>query len=365
MKIAYFAHWAESATSGVISKIQAQTTCWRDEGHEVGLFLLVPNRIRRPIAQRFAGYRTLRIVSYRHRLARPVRTAELYARIVRWNPDIAYGRRMLYHPAYHYLTSRTPVIVEVNTNDVNELKVGKRHRRWYNQLTRDRGFAAGAAMVYVTEELSVDPAFTRYGKPTCVIANGIDLDSMRPLEPAKNPVPHIVFMGTKGQHWHGVDKIVTLAGQLPQWHFDLIGMKAIDVDAHAPSNLTFHGRLDKDAYLAVLAGCDVAIGSLAMHRIDMGEACPLKVREYLACGIPTIIAYRETDFPDPVEYLLELPNVEQNLDVDAIREFAQVWRGRRLSRKDIRHIDVRAKEKKRLDFMLRCLRPEKTFDADT
>ena len=73
-----------------------------------------------------------------------------------------------------------------------------------------------------------------------------------------------------------------------------------------------------------MSAADVAIGTLSLHTKQMEEACPLKVREYLAWGLPVIIGYKDTEFPAPdTAFLLQLPNnptnVHDHLDqIDAL-----------------------------------------------
>src|SRR5207249_11205578 len=55
------------------------------------------------------------------------------------------------------------------------------------------------------------------------------------------------------------------------------------------------------------------LGSLALHRNGMNEASPLKVGTYLACGLPVIIGYRDTRFPDGAPFLLNIGNHENNV----------------------------------------------------
>jgi hypothetical protein len=97
----------------------------------------------------------------------------------------------------------------------------------------------------------------------------------------------------------------------------------------------------------------VALGSMALHRNLMNEASPLKVREYLAYGIPTIIGYHDTDFPDGHPFILELPNEENNVEsnLDKIRRFVSEVKGRRIERETIAHIDVKIKELQRFKFL--------------
>ncbi|MOA45721.1 hypothetical protein D3C78_1681500 [compost metagenome] len=100
---------------------------------------------------------------------------------------------------------------------------------------------------------------------------------------------------------------------------------------------------------------DVAIGSLALYRKKMGEASPLKVREYLAYGLPVINGYLDTDFPEEVHFILQIPNEPKNTikASEAIEKFVQSWRGRRVDRSQIEHLDTVVKEAERLRYMKR------------
>ena len=62
--------------------------------------------------------------------------------------------------------------------------------------------------------------------------------------------------------------------------------------------------------------CHVGIGSLALFRNSMKEACTLKVREYWARGLPFVVGYEDTDLKDNVRmqpFYLKL-NVQRNQD---------------------------------------------------
>lgn len=58
-------------------------------------------------------------------------------------------------------------------------------------------------------------------------------------------------------------------------------------------------------------------------------------------------------FPDGAPFLLRLPNVEDSVApcFGAIDEFVRRWRGRRLDRASIAHIDAAGVEQRRLDFI--------------
>jgi hypothetical protein len=89
----------------------------------------------------------------------------------------------------------------------------------------------------------------------------------------------------------------------------------------------------------------------------MEEACPLKVREYVACGLPVILPYLDTalkDLPEPPWWCLQVPNREGALVefADRIVEFCRSVRDRRVESREVEPLfSTRALEKRRLAFM--------------
>ena len=107
----------------------------------------------------------------------------------------------------------------------------------------------------------------------------------------------------------------------------------------------------------MLARADVAIGTLALHRKGMSEACALKTRQYLAYGLPVVLGHEDTDFSgaDPW-FLLRLPNTEANVrdHVEQIRAFVDGVKGRRVQRSEIEgRLSAEVKEAQRIEFLRR------------
>ena len=173
----------------------------------------------------------------------------------------------------------------------------------------------------------------------------------------------LVFIGSPNQSWHGLDKIIQLARKLgDDFLIHLVGPQEKDIaDFNPPSNVIAYGyRTD---YTDILRKCHIAIGTLALHRKKMDEASPLKTREYLACGFPIIIAYEDSSFknlPQPPDFLLSVPNTENNIisseSIERIRIFCLKNRDRVVSHSEIQHlIDSNIFEKKRIKFMEECV----------
>jgi glycosyltransferase involved in cell wall biosynthesis len=252
-----------------------------------------------------------------------------------------------------------PVIEEINTNDLTQHEGLGGIYSLYNRLTRGIFLRNVRGLVTVSRELAVSPAFAIYQKPTCVIANGIDLKKFVQLPAPSNQIPRLVFIGNPGCIWHGVDKLVTLARLIPDIQLDIVGYSELLDFEPLPENITLHGYIALHDYQNVLASADVAISSLALHRVQLNEASPLKSRECLAFGLPMVVAYRDTDLDDlTCPFLLKIPNKEDNIRTHAqdIHDFACRMRGLRVERNQISKLDQSNKELERIEFFEKTLR---------
>lgn len=352
MRIAYLLHWNDGPESGVFKKVLDQTRYWSARGCEVKVFLF--NRDRTGNDKRYQNLDiAMAVVSYGSLVNRFASMRKLVADVINWAPDLVYTRYDLYYPSLAALAAAMPVVLEVNTDDITEYRTRPFYVYWYNLLTRKRLLAAADGTVFVSRELSAKPYFARYSRKIAVISNGIDLSRYAPGPPAANPAPRLVFMGTPNQVWQGVDKLVNLAWHLPQWHFDLIGFAAEHVKERIPPNVALHGFMERPGYEKLLIKADAAFGTMALHRKQMEEASPLKVREYLAYGLPVIISYKDTDFPATSRFILSLPNNADNISghITEIKSFVERVKGTRVPRESIQHIDVMFKEQDRFEFM--------------
>jgi hypothetical protein len=359
MRIAYISlHWARTKNSGVGKKIQSQIAIWKAMGHEAQLFMHTARH--EPATELIEGA----IFSYQiqakfqteinriHAMSQMVKAIEAY------KPDLIYLRYGIYvFPAYKIMKI-APVVEEINTNDLTQHEGLGGVYSLYNRLTRGIFLRRISGLITVSRELAVSPAFAKYQKPTCMIANGIELEKFPTLPPTANTVPRLAFIGSPDNHWHGVDKLVLLANLIPDIHIDIIGYNQLPQYAPLPKNITLHGYLSFEQYKKVLAMADVAISSLALHRVKLEEASPLKSRECLAFGLPLITAYTDTDLANhEYDFLLKIPNKEDNIQTSfsSIRDFAYRMQGHRVYRKQIIELDQKAKEVKRINFFSEIL----------
>ena len=355
MRIAYVSlHWPRTRDSGVGKKIQSQLAAWNLRGHKARLFM--HTSAHQPQAELieaeyFLYHSSGKVGTELNRIAA---AKEMIETIRRYHPDLIYLRYSIYVYPAHRLMDIAPVIEEINTNDLTQHEGLGGVYSLYNRLTRGIFLRRVHGLVTVSRELALSSAFAPYRRPTRVIANGCTLDDFPQLPAPANKAPRLVFIGNPGYVWHGIDKLIDLSCRHSDILIDIVGYDKIPGVERLPENVTLHGYLSRREYQQVLASADVAISSLALHRIHLAEASPLKSRECLAFGLPLVLAYVDTDLHEAdCDFLLKIPNKEDNIQTHAqsIRDFAYRMRGRRADREFLQdYIDADQKEATRLSF---------------
>jgi hypothetical protein len=349
MRIAYFAHVNAARRSGVLHKIAGQIERWSAAGHEVQLYIATRDHDD-PWSERLGAKVVVR--RYDSPLSRIKVMARLVESVRAFHPSLVYLRWDLFYPPMLRFPRRAPLVVELNTDDEAESALGSGVRSTYNRFTRGLLLGRARGFVFVTSELSAKPSFAGFKAVHRVVTNGIELAAYPSPPAVEGPAPRLAFVGTADQPWHGVDKLVELAARRPAWRFDIVGLDADTalIAGPPPANVVWHGALDRVRVVEVLATADIGVGTLALHRKSMTEACPLKVREYLAVGLPILYGYSDPDADALGRYTLRIDNTETNVidALDAIDDFVTRSRGVRVPRPAVAHIDVAVKEGQRL-----------------
>jgi hypothetical protein len=354
MRIGYLLTWQGGERTGPFKKMRSQAATWSALGHEVGLFAVTGaealdtwRALPDAVDVQVAGTGPISAVMARRRSFRAAAA---------WAPDVLYVRHGVYAPGLGRLLARQPSVLEVNGDDVAVARNSSAVKAKWTRLTRRIALQRATGAIFMTQELADRPGFRRTGLLKLILPNSIDLASMATLPPTVAVQPRVALIGHPNTPWHGTDKLAVLGRAFPTWRIDVIGPGRDDVGADSPPNVALHGELAEADYLRLLALADAGIGSLAMHRIGTTENPALKVREYLALGLPVILGCLDPDFPDGAEFMLRLPNTETNVadGLGSISNFVESWQGRRVQHDQIRHLDVGVKEAQRLAFLDRC-----------
>jgi Glycosyltransferase Family 4 len=362
LRIAYICYASAFVRQGVNDKVATQVAWWTRAGHDARLLCLS----RAPGTGAAGPMLPGTIFTFRTAGERVRATLALARAARRLAPDVVYLRYGRFVPPLPPFLWPLPVAVEINTDDRLEVALYGRAGWLYNELNREATLRAAAGLVCVTHELARSRTFSRYGKPTVVIANGVDPGNISAVPPANNAGAEAVMLvgAIPLASWAGADKVVALAREMPDLTVHLVGADSAQAlgpfpgDAgRLPPNIRLHGTLPRSGYRRLLARADFGIGPLALHRKGLSEASPLKTREYLLHGLPVLTAHHDTDFlGEEPWFLLRLPNREDNVatSLPAIRAWAASIRGRRVPRDAVvARLGSEGKESARLAFLAR------------
>ncbi|MBI9046161.1 MAG: glycosyltransferase [Anaerolineaceae bacterium] len=360
MKIAYVAIHLEKKylQSGVGRKIFSHIAFWRKEGHQVEFFLHSPDDDVYPNTHlfRYSSKISLPVIGrFFLEVSRSYQLWRLIRRIKEYQPDIIYLRFGLFTIPLGGLFKVSKVILEVNSNDIDEYKSRGWFFYYWNKWTRQLIFKPASGFVTMSNELSEMKQNSKFSKPSVIIPNSINLD-LFPFFPApKSDKLRVVFVGIPGQSWQGTDKLVVLAKAFPELIIDLIGFLPEDLGIPIPNNMVFHGLVSLSEVQNIMKSADTAFGTLALHRKNMQETSSLKTGEALALGIPLIMANDEPAFINhDSEFILKIPNEEKNISFykDEIFSFIKNMKGKRVPRNEVEPLISQVVwEKKKLAFM--------------
>ena len=352
MNICYIAEWDFRHESGVSKKIQAQLKAWDSLGVNACAFIFSEKSTDGKYVSHelnFKVFPTLFSGGVAGKLAKSICFNDAKKELIKFNADIIYYRDSSWSPGIVGLLGLAKkLVIEINSDFETENNKGNFFKRKYHEFTRGAVIKAADGLVCVTNELSV--GYKKYHKPIKVIGNSFDTSLVVPRPPIYSDCISAVFVGTDGQDWHGVDKIIKLAELLPDVRFNIVGISGMpDLKV---GNVVLHGVQGRSYLSNLYKDMDFGFGTMALHRKNMNEASPLKVREYLAHGLPVVGCYKDTDI-DNEDYFLELPNVESGIGEYAqeIYNFALSWKGKSINMERVRNsIDALNKEKLKVNF---------------
>ena len=165
------------------------------------------------------------------------------------------------------------------------------------------------------------------------IKNAIDPESYKLKNSVSVPGVIRLILVSTFWHWHGIDRLINGLIQYmannPKYtvYLTLIGegaeLSKIRELADQPT-VKDHIFFFPSAYGGELNQffdqADIAIGTLAVDRINLTECSALKHREYGARGIPFVYAGSDKSFDDK-DFVLSLPLGEKDVDFSLIEKF--------------------------------------------
>ncbi|SMF75319.1 hypothetical protein [Pseudobacteriovorax antillogorgiicola] len=374
MKVAYIVTVEIWKYDGLSKKIIDQIRSWNDLGVQTKAFFLIPPYIEGNQLPQFdfqyeyifASPSGVKFIDSEYKFAKFLNFPKLLDSVSEYSPTNIYMRYELLKPfmiAIYKLKKQADVTVEINMLDLKERESLTSRSllshlvERYNRMTRSYVFRMAEKFVTVTHEIASDTSISKFNKPTHVAYNSIDIHqtTIRKKGNVGRKI-RLLFMVSKEYPWHGVDKLYNFA----EYYKDEIELLMIGnfLAKSTLHNVNYAGFLSNLALEAAVESCDIAVSSLAIHRCGLKEACPLKTRDYLAWGFPTILGYQESIFlsHDLKPWILQIENTEQSINNNHIQmiNFCRANRGIVVPKEDVANlVHSEIIEKRRLDFILR------------
>ena len=253
--------------------------------------------------------------------------------------------------------------------DYSDMEVGRDYLWRQEHRYRPAVLKNAAGHVGVTRDIldymlsgsQVDP------RRQVVISNGIDPRTVAPRRmPSESQSLRILFVASPAP-WHGVDRLLKgLALYRGDWPIEVILVGDYPTATHELAralglerSVQFTGRLVGRELDAVFDRCQIAVGSLALHRLRMTEGSTLKVREYLMRGIPFVLAGPDVDLTaaDEISHLvLQLPATDEPVDMNQVAQFAKIAmadreHGTKLRKFAEQHVTMEQKTRDLMQFL--------------
>jgi glycosyltransferase involved in cell wall biosynthesis len=351
---------------GVHRKIAEQCRALRAHGVTVDVMVFADLRVAAPAAELAEMVCDLPGGGF-DVASRMAAIAQIRARCDRCAPDVIYMRYPMYDRCIAELVATLPpVVFELQTIIAHEIgaDAAREEAFWASTVL---GQAAGVVAV-TSEILAHEQARAPRALPGLVMPNGAEAASIAFAAPSLAFDRVDALCVASFYHWHGVDRVVVGMAAEPDvtdLHLHLVGdgpliapLRTLVREANLESRVHFHGRVPVNALAPWYACAQVAVGSLAPHRVGLRELAALKHREYAFRGLPMVIGGADADLRPTLPWVRAVSADDSPVSPRVLRALALAWRAE-VRRRTIRrwaetHLTWDARMPALLPFLATC-----------
>lgn len=180
--------------------------------------------------------------------------------------------------------------------------------------------------ISVTKEISKSEKC--FGSTT-VISNGISERGLKAksIAPLRHKEINILLSIGAQAPWHGLDRFLrslkswAIENSLIRFRVHIVGNAKLTSENQDNIEFIEYGWVKRKCIPQIAEECNFAISSLALYRIKVFEACPLKSREYVQMGLPFIYAYEDPDVLQTDHFALKVDNSDSIIPFSQIQSF--------------------------------------------
>lgn len=233
-------------------------------------------------------------------------------------------------------TNRTKVIVEIPSFPLNVDKPKNFIRKLYITYS-DAWWRKSSKFVSLFAGIG-EKTEAFLGVPFINIDNGIDIHLIPERTEMKSQDGKIHLLAVASMcEWHGYERIIRGIGswqneKAGNYVLDLVGdegdgslskWKELAHELEIEKQVVFHGRKTGDALTEMYNIATVGLSSLAMYKVGFQSGSVLKLREYMARGLPFVYAHDDPHVSVDLPWCLKIPNDDSIVDMERIDEFVR------------------------------------------
>lgn len=228
----------------------------------------------------------------------------------------------------------TKVVVEIPSFPLNQDKPKNLIRRLYVMYS-DLWWKRSSKFITLFAGIG-EKTDAFLGVPYINIDNGIDINLIpeRKEKESRDGKIHLLAVASMCE-WHGYERIIK---GLSEWKdkkaekyvLDLVGdegdgslsrWKTLTHELGIEKRVIFHGRMTGDALTEMYNTATVGLSSLAMYKVGFQYGSVLKLREYMARGLPFVYAHDDPHMSEDLPWCLKIPNDGSTINMERIDEF--------------------------------------------
>ena len=161
------------------------------------------------------------------------------------------------------------------------------------------------------------------------ISNGIDVESITPIEEKKISEDEFIIVGVANlESWHGYDRIIKglyeYKGNVKVlFHIvgysqpELSNLKKMVSQYSLEKYVIFHGKKSGEELDAILQEANVCLDALGRHRSGNNVNSSIKSKEYCARGLPFIKSHEDYSFRDE-EFIYQVSPNDEPININNI-----------------------------------------------
>lgn len=193
-------------------------------------------------------------------------------------------------------------------------------------------------------------------RPRVTVTNGADLDRVPRVAGWRERTTLRLVAAASPAHWNGFERVVRALPAEPRAQLTLLGapepyarVLRLAAELGVADRVTARGHLTGAAYAEALTAADLGVSSLALHRIGGSGLSPLKTRDYLASGLPVLMAGDDPDLRDAPPFAFRAPDGDVPLDLGALAAWLE-----ELRRSSVDGAAIRRFARERFDYVPRA-----------